>query len=98
MTEQDNNKEQEILSMVKRVLTDVARDTHVKPGLRHPLADNTIMGIRDCLALISARESELSLASGHDQNMRPTFAGESSAPKNVVVPIDQLTRNKDLDE
>lgn len=98
MTEHDNSKEQEILSMVKRVLTDVARDTHVKPGLRHPLADNTIMGIRDCLALISARERELNLANGDEQNMRPTFAGESSAPKNVVVSIDQLTRKKDPDE
>ena len=98
MSEHDSSKEQEILSMVKRVLTDVARDTHVKPGLRHPLADNTIMGIRDCLALISARESELNLASGPNQNMRPTFAGESNAPKNVVVSIDQLTRKTDPDK
>jgi len=98
MSEHDSNKEQEILSMVKRVLTDVARDTHVKPGLRHPLADNTIMGIRDCLALISARESELNTALGPDQSLRPTFAGESNAPKNVVVSIDQMTRNKDTDK
>ena len=98
MSEQDSNKEQEILQMVKRVLTDVARDTHVKPGLRHPLSENTILGIRDCLALISARESELAQASGQDQNMRPTFAGQSTAPKNVVVSIDQLTRKTDKDE
>ncbi len=98
MSEQDSSKEQEILQMVKRVLTDVARDTHVKPGLRHPLAENTILGIRDCLALITARESELNLANGNEQNMRPTFAGESNAPKNVVVSIDQLTRKTDPDK
>ncbi len=98
MSEQDTSKEQEILQMVKRVLTDVARDTHVKPGLRHPLSETTILGIRDCLALISARESEINLANGQDQNMRPTFAGESNAPKNVVVSIDQLTRKSDSDE
>ena len=98
MSEPDNNKEQEILTMVKRVLTDVARDTHVKPGLRHPLTENTILGIRDCLALISARESELFRAAGKEQKMRPTFAGESSNPKNVVVSIDQLTRKTDSDE
>jgi len=96
MSEQ-KSKEQEILQMVKRVLTEVARDTHVKPGLRHPLADNTIMGIRDCLALISAREIELALESGQKHAMRPTFAGESNAPKNVVVSLDPLTR-KDKEE
>ncbi len=98
MSEQDSSKEQEILQMVKRVLTDVARDTHVKPGLRHPLSETTILGIRDCLALISARESEIGQAAGREQNMRPTFAGESNAPKNVVVSIDQLTRKPDNDE
>ena len=98
MSEHDNSKEQEILKMVKRVLTDVARDTHVKPGLRHPLTENTILGIRDCLALISARENELGQAEGQEQNMRPTFAGQSNAPKNVVVSIDQLTRKQDNDE
>ena len=43
----------------KRVLTDVAKDTFTKPGLRHPLTESTILGIRDCLSLVTMREAEL---------------------------------------
>jgi hypothetical protein len=84
------SKEEQILRMVKKVLTDVAKDTHVKPGLRHPLSDNTILGIRDCLSLITARELELAKAAGRESRMRPRFVDESQAE--VVVSIDKLKR------
>ncbi len=90
MSEQEMSKEQQVLKMVKRVLTDVARDTHVKPGLKHPLSDNTIMGIRDSLALIAAREKELAEEAGIDMNMRPRFIDEPQT--SVVVSIDKLQR------
>jgi len=90
MSEQEMSKEQKVLKMVKRVLTDVARDTHVKPGLKHPLSDNTIMGIRDSLALIAAREKELAEEAGIDMNMRPRFIDEPQT--SVVVSIDKLQR------
>ncbi len=93
MSEIPLSKEEEILKMVKRVLTDVAKDTHVKPGLKHPLSDNTILGIRDCLALITARESELAKEAGRESKMRPRFVDEPQ--KTVVVPIEKLQRKKD---
>jgi hypothetical protein len=50
------------------------------------------MGIRDCLALISARESELAEEAGRPMNMRPRFVDEPQT--SVVVPLD-VTGNKD---
>lgn len=92
-TPQDQSKEEAILKMVKRVLTDIAKDTHVKPGLKHPLSDSTIQGIRDCLALITARESEIAGLSGRENKLRPRFADEPQ--RTVVVPIEKLQRKKD---
>lgn len=90
MSDQDTaeaelTKEQRILAMVKHVLTDVARDTHAPPGVKHPLTDNTIKGIRDCLTLIVAREQELAEALGEKMNLRPRYADEPR--KSTVVPI-----------
>jgi hypothetical protein len=93
MVESFLSKEEQILKMVKRVLTDVAKDTHVKPGLKHPLTDNTIIGIRDCLALITARESELAKEAGRESKLRPRFVDEPQST--VVVPIEKLQRKKD---
>lgn len=93
MIESMLSKEEQILKMVKRVLTDIAKDTHVKPGLKHPLSDNTIIGIRDCLALITARESELAKEAGRESKMRPRFVDEPQST--VVVPIEKLQRKKD---
>jgi hypothetical protein len=97
MSENEPSKELEVLKMVKRVLTDVARDTHVKPGLKHPLSDSTILGIRDCLALITAREKELADEAGLTTDMRPRFPDQK--PKSVVVSLDKLQRSdKGTDE
>lgn len=95
MSGPDVEKEREILSMVKRVLTDVARDTHVKPGLRHPLSDNTILGIRDCLALISAREGEIAEELKLGRKMRPRFIDEPSTT--AVVSLDKLRKTPPSD-
>ena len=86
------SKEERILRMMKRVLTDVARDTHVTPGLKHPLSSETIMGIRDCLALISSRETELAEESGQTQNARPRFVDEPKTSH--VVNIDNISKKK----
>ena len=87
------SKEAQILAVMRKVLTDVARDTYTKPGLKHPLSENTIISIRDCLALISAREFELAKDEGREMNMRPRYVDE---PKNtVVIPIDKINRDKD---
>jgi len=52
------SKEERVLRMVKRVLTDIAKDTFTRPGHRHPLSDNTVKGMRDCLALISVHVNQ----------------------------------------
>lgn len=94
MSENELTTEQRILRMVKRVLTDVARETHVRPGRTHPLSEHTIIGIRDCLALISARENEMAEDAGKPSQMRPRFVDE---PKTVhTVSLESIKSKKDL--
>ena len=76
------SKEEKILRMLKRVLTDIAKDTSTPPGMKHPLSENTIQGIRECLGLISAREKELAEESGRPNAARPEFIDE---PKKTQV-------------
>lgn len=78
-------QEQRILRVCKRVLTDVAKDTVTPAELKHPLSENTIQGIRDCLQLIAARETEILAAQGNESTARPRFIDEPQ--KNVVVNI-----------
>lgn len=85
-SEPELTKEERILRIMKRVLTDVAKDTHAKPGFRHPLSEDTIQGMRECLALIAAREQELAEEFGRPMNMRPRFIDEPK--REVVVPLD----------
>ena len=85
MSTEEMSQEERILRMMKKVLTDVAKDTHAKPGFRHSLSDSTVQGIRECLALISARERELAEAGGRPMSMRPRFIDEPQ--KTVVVPL-----------
>lgn len=82
MSTDDTAPEERILRMVKRVLTEIAKDTSTPPGMKHPLSENTIQGIRDCLALISAREKELAEAAGRPSRARPEFVDE---PKKTHV-------------
>jgi hypothetical protein len=82
MTDQAPTKEERILRAVKSVLTDVAKDTFTRPGHRHPLSEDTVEGIRKCLALISARECELNESAGRSMDARPRFIDE---PSNSVV-------------
>ncbi len=86
------SKEYQILKALKLVLTDVVKDTATQPGLKHPLSDRTIEGIRQCLRLISARERDLMQEAGKTMDMRPHYVDEPK--KNVVVPITKITRNK----
>lgn len=92
------SKEFQILKALKLVLTDVVKDTATQPGLKHPLSNRTIEGIRQCLKLISARERELVEDAGKTLNMRPYYVDEPK--KNVVVPITMISRDKkkDLDK
>lgn len=75
-------KEERILHMVKKVLSNIAKDTYTAPGMKHPLSEQTIIGIRECLGLVVSRETELADEHGRDKSARPHFIDE---PKSSVV-------------
>ncbi|QKT04610.1 segregation and condensation protein A [Ectothiorhodospiraceae bacterium 2226] len=85
------SKEARILRIMKRVLTDVAKETFTKPGFRHPLSDETIQNMREALMLITAREAELADA---PSRARPRYADERAESGPAVVDISGLTRTK----
>jgi hypothetical protein len=91
MADKDSRKEQRILRVCKRVLTDIAKDTVTPAGMKHPLSEDTIMGIRDCLQLITSREAEIQSSLGEDSTSRPHFIDEPQ--KNVVVNITPAKKN-----
>lgn len=88
--EQDLTKERRIMVMMRQVLSAVARDTVPPPGMKHPLSENTIQGIRDCLSLISSREHELNELLGQVSQVRPKYVDEVSTTK--VVSLDSIVK------
>ena len=81
---------QRIMVMMRQVLSAVARDTVPPPGMKHPLQETTIQGIRDCLSLISARERDLNIKLGEDSAHRPRYVDEPKTSQ--VVSIDSITK------
>ncbi len=98
MSDQEPTREEMILKAVKVVLTNVVKDTATEPGLKHPLGDTTIIGIRDCLGLIVHREQELAKEAGREMNMRPHFIDEVRKTSEVVIPLDKISREKNKDK
>lgn len=96
MTTEALSAEERILRSVKKVLTDIAKDTFTRPGHSHPLSDKTVQGIRECFGLIAARERELSEAAGRPTNHRPHFTDEpdTSTGMHVVIPLGKIGRVK----
>jgi hypothetical protein len=92
MTDEEPTKEERVLRVMKRVLTNIAKDTYTRPGHRHPLSDDTVNDIRNCLSLITAREAELNEAAGRAMNHRPRFVDEPQT--SVVVPL-KIPTDKD---
>jgi hypothetical protein len=78
MSELELSMEERILRAVKMTLASVIKDTATPPGMRHPLSDATIEDLRQCLALISARERELAQAAGRSTEARPRYVDEPS--------------------
>lgn len=85
---EDKTTEKRVMVMMRQVLSAVAKDTVPPPGMKHPLSDTTIEGIRDCLALISAREHELNVELGEGNEKRPRFVDEPETTK--VVSLDSI--------
>lgn len=94
-----DNKEARILRAMRNVLTTIVKDTATAPGMKHPLSDNTVEDIRQCLVLIAAREQEILRENGIDSNMKPRFTDDPAAQDSVVVPIGKLkSRDKPDDK
>ena len=78
------SKEERILQAVKLTLAGVIKDTATPHGMRHPLSDATMQDLRQCLALISARERELAQAAGRPLGGRPRYADEPAREDTVI--------------
>ena len=55
----EDSKEHKILVTMRQVLSSVVREITPEPGMRHPLSEKTMEDVRQCFALIAAREKEL---------------------------------------
>ncbi|MDJ0892720.1 MAG: segregation and condensation protein A [Gammaproteobacteria bacterium] len=96
MSQEKLTKEEEILRAVYLVLIDVVKDTTTDPRLKHPLAERTRLGIRDCLDLITARQAELSKLAGRATGqMRPHYADEAPSSVNVSLKAPRPVKDKD---
>jgi len=90
------DKEEKILKAMKVVLTNIIKETATQPGFKHPLSENSMNGMRDCLVLISQREQELATATGRSMDARPRFTDEIPKSDEVVVSINSIkNRNSD---
>jgi len=79
--------EERILKAVKLTLANVIKDTATPHGMRHPLSDGTIEDLRQCLALISARQRELAQASGTSATSadeKPRYADEPGTKETAI--------------
>ena len=84
MSGSELSMEERILQAVKLTLAAVIKDTATPHGMRHPLSDGTIQDLRQCLALISAREREIAQAAGRAAGAKPRYVDEPVREETVV--------------
>ena len=77
-------KEQRVMRMMRQVLGSVVKDVTPAGGMPNPLSDETILNIKDCFALIAAREHELAQEAGMTLNEKPRFGGEGDTTVHAV--------------
>ncbi|MDH5633270.1 MAG: segregation and condensation protein A [Gammaproteobacteria bacterium] len=92
----NDHKEYRVLQAMKITLTSVVKDTATPPDLKHPLTEDTVENIRQCLMLISAREQELMAEFGLESTLRPRFTDEPS--KVTAISIDKIGGRKPKDK
>jgi len=90
MSTEELGHEQRILRMMRKTLGNVVKDVTPMGGRTNPLSENTIQDIKDCFALISARERELAEALDFDQ-AKPYYA-DGELPNAKVVNIVKPTK------
>jgi hypothetical protein len=87
-----SQKEREILVVMRKVLAQIIKDTTPPSrAMKHPLSDQTIQDVRQCLGLISARERELADDAGIAAE-RPYYVDEP--PAATVVPLPRVGKSK----
>lgn len=67
-----------LLKAIRQTLIAVAKDTMTKPGLRHPLSQNTQKMITDCLDIVASRQIKIEKSSGARTEMKPVFTDEQT--------------------
>lgn len=87
----DNTLDFEIrlLSAVRKTLISVAKDTMTKPGLRHPLTEQTQKMITDCLDVVVSRQVAIEKESGIHAKMKPVYTDEQTVQS---VSVDDLKK------
>jgi hypothetical protein len=90
----DNEKalhdEQRLMRMMRKTLTSIVRDTAPRNGKPSPLSEATVLGIKDCLMVISVRETELSQLTGRTLDERPHFTDDT--PNSHAVKISSIPK------
>jgi hypothetical protein len=80
MSETNSTQDFEIrlLNAVRKTLISVAKDTMTKPGLRHPLSENTQKMITDCLDIVISRQTAIEKSTGNHTPMKPIYTDEQT--------------------
>jgi len=92
MSTKFHSKEHQILVTLRKVLSEVVRDTTPKPGRPNALTAQTMDDMKMCFQLITSREKEIVEDAGESMDSRPRYADE---PKSSHVV--QFTKPKDKD-
>ena len=82
--------EQRLMRMMRKTLTSIVRDTAPRNGNPSPLSEATVLGIKDCLMVISSREAELAQLTGRTLEERPHFTDET--PNAHAVKISSIKK------
>jgi hypothetical protein len=88
--EQTLQDEQRIMRMMRKTLTSIVRDTAPRNGNPSPLSEDTVLNIKDCLMVISNRETELARLTGRTLDERPHFTDET--PNTHAVKISSIPK------
>lgn len=90
MSNDKPSKEEEVLALIKKTLTSIAKDTYTPPELTHPLSGDTINQIRNCFTVITQRQQELAQARGEEFTDRPRYIDEPA--DSFVVSLDDFRK------
>ncbi len=71
-----HSKEHQILATLRKVLSEVVRDTTPKPGRPNALKPQTVENVKICFQLITSREKEIIEEAGGEMDKRPRYADE----------------------